>query len=277
MKKIRSTVVICAIFVLWTAISVSAAETARPQVRFSEWVQTNSGDSINTYEREIDVSDGGNYLMTYREHTASDTYYFYYDVIYQGKGIQKAYTKSLSGMEFEPGKLFPFESIDECDMDIDQMISDHIRLQASEESSFILVFRPHGGEYDGTIQTVRAQNGIADLTSSSFKETTSVDLLGVFRFPQDQREDLMIGPNVIQHDSVSFVIQQAFYSESSDGIGLITYTNSSGNDVCITQVIYDGFSVLKAYDKADTAQNIKTGRFAVLAFSHNFTDADFIN
>ncbi|MDO5132298.1 MAG: hypothetical protein Q4D81_04845 [Eubacteriales bacterium] len=279
MKKQFLAAVIAFLLVLGSAAGVMASETdapSKPQVRYSEWREGISPGGTKTHVRSILVSDGGNYLMTYRiRDTARQTYRFYYNAIYHGYGTQTIYGNSLENLEIDNGKLFPFETMEECDLDIDQIITDHIAIREADASNFILVFRPLGGIRDGQIQTVRVAFGECDLTSDSFDGTESIEMLGVFRFPDEQRRDLTFGENVIQKDGASYKIQMGFLSDCPDGIALITYTNSNGNEVFVTQVIFDGFGVLTAYDPADTAEQIRTGRFGIVGYSHNSVEADF--
>ena len=134
--------------------------------------------------------------MTYLDITGSDRYYFSYDAIWQGKGRQKVFSSDWDSEEIRIGRLFPFETMDECGMDIDQIITDHVSIQASDGSGFILIFRPVGGKYDGTVQTVTVMNGRRDLTADSYRETEYVELLGVLRFPEEERSALHFGERV---------------------------------------------------------------------------------
>ena len=250
------------------------AVSEKPYVYFSEWQSEPVSDTMNAYSRNITVSDGGNYLMTYLD-IKGDRYYFYYDAIWQGRGRQKVFSTDWASEEIRIGKLFRFESMDECGMDIDQIITDHISIQASDGSSFILVFRPNGGKYDGTVQTVTVMNGRRDLTADSYKETQSIELLGVFRFPEEERSALHFDQNVIQPDSTGFQIQMALTADVDDGIALMVYTNASGNEVCVAQPIIGGYGVLTAYDSAESVEDIKVGQFGIMGFSYDVTDALF--
>lgn len=245
----------------------------KPYLTFSDWEAEPVSERLSAYTRDITVSDGGNYIMTYLDITGSDSYYFSYDAVWQGKGRQKVFSSDWDSEEIRIGKLFPFETLDECDMDIDQIITDHISIQASDGSSFILVFRPAGGEYDGTVQTVTVMNGRRDLTADSYRETEYIELLGVLRFPEEERSALHFGENIIQPDSTGFRIQMSVYADVNDGIALMVYTNSSGNEVCVAQPVIDGFGVLSAYDGADTVEEIKAGRFGIMGFTYNAADA----
>ena len=246
----------------------------KPYVYFSDWESEPVSDRLNAYSRGITVSDGGNYLMTYLE-ISGDRYYFDYDAIYQGQGEQTVYSSDWSSEEIRIGKLFPFESMDECDLDIDQIITDHISVRESNGASFILVFRPNGGKYDGTVQTVTVMNGRRDLTADSYAETESIELLGAFRFPEEDRSALHFGDNIIQPDSTGFQIQMVVIADVNDGIALMVYTNASGNEVCVAQPVIDGYGVLTAYDSADSVEEITVGHFGIMGFSHSCTEALF--
>ncbi len=246
-----------------------------PYVYFSDWQSEAYSDTMNAYTRDITVTDGGNYLMTYLDVTGSGRYYFRFDAIWQGKGRQRVLSGDWDSEEIRIGKLFRFETMDECDMDIDQIITDHVSVRASDGSSFILVFRPNGGAYDGTVQTTTVMNGRRDLVSDSYRETESIELLGVFRFPEEERSALHFGENIIQPDSIGFKIQMSLTADVNDGIALMVYTNSSENEVCVVQPVIDGFGVLTAYDSAETVQEIKTGHFGIMGFNYDCTDALF--
>lgn len=246
-----------------------------PWVYFSDWESEAVSETMYAYSRDITVSDGGNYLMTYLNISGSGRYYYSYEAIWQGRGTQKVFSYDWGSEEIRIGKLFRFESMDECGMEIDQIISDHITLQASDSSGFILVFRPNGGKYDGTVQTVTVMNGVRELTSDSYAETTSIELLGVFRFPEEERGALHFGQNVIQPDSTGYQIQMAVQADVEDGIALMVYTNSSGNEVSVVQPVMDGYGVLTAYDGADTVEEIRVGQFGIAGFSYGYTDALF--
>ena len=103
--------------------------------------------------------------MTWLEIVREEKYYFRYSPVYQGSGIQTVFTSDWSTEKIRIGKLFRFETMEECGMDIDQIITDHVGIRESEGSDFILIFRPNGGKYDGTIQTVTVVDGIRDLTN----------------------------------------------------------------------------------------------------------------
>ena len=254
---------------------VSDTGSEPPYVYFSDWREEAVSDTSNAYSRDITVSDGGNYIMTWLKITGGERYYYQYDPIWQGKGVQKAFSHDWDSEEIRIGKLFRFETMEECDMDIDQIITDHVSIQASDGSSFILVFRPKGGKYDGTVQTVTVMNGRRDLVADSYKDTESIEMLGVLRFPEEERSALHFGENIIQPDSTGFQIQMSVLSDVNDGIALMVYTNSSGNEVCVAQPVMDGFGVLTAYDGADTAQEIRTGHFGILGYNYDCTDALF--
>ena len=251
-----------------------SAASKKPFVYFSEWESEPVSDTMNVYSRDITVSDGGNFLMTYLD-IKGDRYYYYYDAIWQGKGRQKVFSHDWDSEEIRIGKIFRFESMDECGMDIDQIITDHISIQASDGSSFILIFRPNGGKYDGTVQTITVMNGRRDLTADSYQETQSIELLGVFRFLEEERSALHFDQNVIQPDSTGFQIQMALTADVDDGIALMVYTNASGNEVCVVQPIIGGYGVLTAYDSAETVEDIKVGRFGIIGFSYDVADALF--
>ena len=255
--------------------TVSGTASEKPYVYFSDWQSEVYSDSLNAYTRDITVSDGGNYLMTYLDVTGNDRYYFRYDPIWQGKGRQRVLSGDWDSEEIRIGKLFRFETMEECDMDIDQIITDHVTIQASDGSGFILVFRPNGGKYDGTVQTITVMDGRRDLTADSYKDTESIELLGVLRFPEEERSALHFGENIIQPDSTGFRIQMSLTADVNDGIALMVYTNSSENEVCVAQPIIDGFGVLTAYDGADSAEEIKTGHFGIMGFNYDCTDALF--
>ena len=273
MKKWRLFPVLIMLFIIRISFSAMAeAENIKPQLDFSGWTSEPSSGTTNVYSRNLYVSDKGNYLMTFLEITETGRYYFYYDAIYNGSGVQKIYSSDLDAETIRIGKLFPFETMDECDMDIDQIITDHISIRASDNSSFILIFRPRGGKYDGTVQTVTVMNGFRELTSDSYKETESIELLGVFRFPEEDRSALHFGQNVIQPDGAGFLIQMGLYSDVDYGIALMTYTNSSGNEVCVAQPVIDGYGVVSAYDSADTVEDITVGHFGILGYSHHYAD-----
>ena len=274
MKKIVGCfILIIVVFAMPAFAADNDPASEKPRVSFSEWRSEPVSDTMNAYTRDITVSDGGNYLMTYLDISGSGRYYFYYDAIWQGKGEQKVFSHNWDEEEIRIGKLFRFETMDECDMDIDQIITDHVSIQASDESGFILIFRPNGGKYDGTVQTVTVMNGRRDLVSDSYNETESIELLGVFRFPEEERSALHFGENVIQPDSTGFQIQMVVTADVNDGIALMVYTNSSGNEVCVVQPIIDGYGVLTAYDSADTVEEITVGHFGIMGFSYSYTDA----
>ena len=254
-------------------VSVTGTASEKPYVTFSDWEAEPYSERVNAYSRDITVSDGGSYLMTYLDITGSDRYYFSYDAIWQGKGRQKVFSSDWDSEEIRIGRLFPFETMDECGMDIDQIITDHVSIQASDGSGFILIFRPVGGKYDGTVQTVTVMNGRRDLTADSYRETEYVELLGVLRFPEEERSALHFGENIIQPDSTGFQIQMSVYADVNDGIALMVYTNSSGNEVCVAQPVIDGFGVLTAYDSADTVEEIRVGRFGIMGFTYDSKDA----
>ena len=111
------------------------------------------------------------------------------------------------------------------------------------------------------------------LTSDSYRDTEYIELLGVFRFPEEERSALHFGENVIQPDSTGFQIQMSVLADVNDGIALMVYTNSSGNEVCVAQPVIDGFGVLTAYDSADTVEEIRVGRFGIMGFSYDTADA----
>ena len=252
---------------------VSDTGSEPPYVYFSDWREEAVSDTSNAYSRDITVSDGGNYIMTWLKITGGERYYYQYDPIWQGKGVQKAFSHDWDSEEIRIGKLFRFETMEECDMDIDQIITDHVSIQASDGSGFILIFRPVGGKYDGTVQTVTVMNGRRDLTADSYRETEYVELLGVLRFPEEERSALHFGENIIQPDSTGFQIQMSVYADVNDGIALMVYTNSSGNEVCVAQPVIDGFGVLTAYDSADTVEEIRVGRFGIMGFTYDSKDA----
>ena len=137
-----------------TAVSVDMDVSEKPHVFFSAFKKREGTDTDNAYDRTISVSDRGNYLMTWLEIWHGEKYYFRYDAIYQGSGVQTVFTHDWTNEEIRIGKLFPFETMEECGMEIDQVLTDHVSIRESEGSNFILIFRPNGGKYDGTIQTV---------------------------------------------------------------------------------------------------------------------------
>lgn len=281
MKKRWLITLITFLMVLGNAsFAMASGSAARPQVRFSEWKEFTPAYSSKGFQREVSVSDGGNYLMTYRVRDLKrKTYRNYYDAVYQGKGTQSIYTADLNDVIIDNGRLFRFETLDECSLDIDQIITDHIRIRASEQESFIMVFRPRGGKRDGRIETVRAAFGECDLSHDSYEGVESIEILGVLRFPDEQRRDLTFGSNVvIQKDTTGYQVQMAFVSpDHPDGIALVTYTNYSGKEVYVSQVIYDGVGVQSAYDPAKTPEDIKAGRFGIVGYNHQYMDAEFIN
>ncbi len=255
--------------------SVNADASEIPHVYFSAFKEREGSDSITAYDRDIRVSDGGNYLMTWLEIVRGEKYYFRYDAIYQGRGVQTVFTSDWTTEEIRIGKLFRFETMEECGMEIDQVISDHVGIRESEGSDFILIFRPNGGKYDGTIQTVTVADGSRDLTADSYDGTESIDMLGVFRFPEEERSALHFGQNVIQPDTSGFHIQMAVVSDESDGIALMTYTDYKGREVYVVQPVLDGYGVLTAYDNAKSVEDITVGRFGIMGFSYKYTEAMF--
>lgn len=254
---------------------VTADVSEKPHVYFSGYKARENQDTVTAYDRTISVSDHGNYLMTWLQIVRGEKYYFRYSPIYQGSGIQTVFTSDWNSEEIRIGKLFRFETMEECGMEIDQIISDHIGIRESEGSNFILIFRPNGGKYDGTIQTVTVVNGRRDLTSDSYDETESIEMLGVFRFPEEERSALQFGQNVIQPESSGFHIQMAVVSEESDGIALMTYTDSKGQEVYVVQPVINGYGVLTAYDNAKSVEDITVGRFGIMGYSYKYTDAMF--
>jgi hypothetical protein len=113
--------------------AVSAAEVgystetvSKPRVSFSEWREETAAIASKAFVRDITVSDGGNYLMTYRVHAkALNIYYYRYEAIFQGKGTQTLYGSDLSDYEIDNGKLLRYETMEETDLDVDQVITDH--------------------------------------------------------------------------------------------------------------------------------------------------------
>ena len=263
--------------------AVSAAEggystetVSKPRVSFSEWREETAAIASKAFVRDITVSGGGNYLMTYRVHAkALNIYYYRYEAIYQGKGTQTLYGSDLSDYEIDNGKLLRYETMEETDLDVDQVITDHIRIQADDGSSFLLIFRPRGGKRDGQIDTVRVAFGLCDLTSDSYDGTESIEMLGVLRFDEDSRKDLTFGQNTIQRDPPGYKIKMSYQSDYPDGIGLVCYTNYTGTEVFLTQVIYDGYGELSTYDPAKSVDDITVGKFGIAAYSHNAIDAVF--
>ena len=256
-------------------LMVSNSVSEKPYVYFGDWRGEAVSDTLNVYSREITVSDGGNYIMTWLNISGGERYYFEYTPIWQGKGVQKVFSANWDSEEIRIGKLFQFETMDECDMEIDQIITDHVSIQASDGSGFILVFRPNGGKYDGTVQTITVMDGRRELIADSYKDTKSIELLGVFRFPEEERSALHFGENVIQPDNTGFQIQMSLTADVNDGIALMVYTNSSENEVCVAQPVLDSFGVFTAYDGAKTVEEIKTGHFGILGFNYDCTEALF--
>ena len=279
MQKRLLVTLITLLLVLGNASFVTASgPAAKPQVRFSEWKEFTPSYSSKAFQREISVSDGGNYLMTYRvRNMKTNTYRNYYNAVYQGKGTQSVYTSDLNDVVIDNGKLFRYETPEERGLDIDQIITDHIRIHASDETSFIMVFCPRGGKRDGMIETVRVAFGECDLSHDSYEGVESIEILGVLRFPDEERRDLTFGSNVIQKDTTGYQVQMAFVSDYPDGIALIAYTNYSGTEVYVTQVIFDGVGVQSAYDPAKTPEDIKAGRFGIAGYTHQYVDAEFLN
>ena len=258
--------------------SESGGRTEKPRVTISGWRKNPDTSSSAAYIRDIDVSDGGNYLMTYREYFKPlERTDFYYTVIYNGHGQQNFYGKNLDDYSYENGKLLPFETMEECGLDIDQVITDHIQICAEDESSFILVFRYRGGKRDGQVDSVRVAFGSADMTSDSYEGVKSLDLLGVFRFPDEERRDLTFGSNLIQKDYGGYRVQMIFLSDYPDGLALITYMNAHGNEVYLPQVILNGYGVCSVFDPAKKPEDIRVGRFGIVGYSHHPVEAVFIN
>ena len=251
-----------------------SSETGKRTVRFSEWEKTGTTDySSDIYKRNVHVSDGGNYLLTSRE-IIGDRYRFTFDIIYEGEGTQTVYTKDMDSVEVGNGKLFRIESMDECGLEIDQIIDGDVWIRESTGSSFILLYRQNGGEEDGKVRTIPVIDGSRAIDTDYYKGMTSVDLLGVLRFREEDRSALGLSANVIQHDTTSFVIQQAFTSEEPDGIALFSYTQSNGREVSAIQIVYDGLGVFTCYDSAENVEDIVTGNFRILGYNYHWTEAE---
>ena len=258
--------------------SESGASTEKPVVTISGWKKNPDTSSSAKYIRDVDVSDGGNYLMTYRQHFKPlERINFYYTVIYKGHGQQNFYGENLDDYWYENGRLLTFETMEESGLDIDQVMTDHIQIRAEDESSFILVFRYMGGKRDGQIDSIRVAFGVADMTSDSYEGVKYLELLGVFRFPDEERRDLTFGNNVIQKDNTGYNVQMSFLSDYPDGIALIAYTNSTGTEVYVSQVIFNGYGVFTAHDPAKKPEDIRVGRFGIVGYSHHPVEAVFIN
>ena len=258
--------------------AVDSAETVEeiPQVTFGEWGLSGLVETSQLHVRDVYVSDGGNYLMTSREHnTAHNSYFYRYTPIYQGYGVQSYFGENMDETVIDEGKLLRYETMEECGFEIEQTYNGFVKVQTPETEPFILIFRPDGGLRDGLIETVKVVDGIGEISGDSYEGIEAIELLGVFRFPEKDRKALTFGPNVVKESGGGFKIQQVFSSDEPDGIAMISYTNSSGNDVHFVEAIFDGVGVITAYDKAQTEEEMQTGHFEVLGFAYHYTDAVF--
>ncbi len=246
------------------------------QVTFSDWEEKDyDSEYSKKYQRQISVSDGGNYIFTSRIDNGK-RYNFDYDIILFGLGTQTFYTSDIAASSVENGKLFKLESMDECGIDIDQIIDNgSITLMASSSDPFLLVYRQKGGEKDGEVRAVPVVNGQREINTEYFTGMTSAELIAILPFAPEEASALTEGVCVAQPDYTGFVVQQVFSSEEEYGIGLFSYRQAGGSTVNTVQVIHEGFGVFTCYDPADDQDSISVGDFKVLAFNSHYTDARF--
>ena len=91
-KIVGCFILIIVVFAMPAFAADNDPASEKPRVSFSEWRSEPVSDTMNAYTRDITVSYGGNYLMTYLDISGSGRYYFYYDAIWQGKGEQKVFS-----------------------------------------------------------------------------------------------------------------------------------------------------------------------------------------
>ncbi len=236
-------------------------------VSFSEWEMVEADEYWNVYTRDITADDGGSYLMTYTETREGGDPIYTYNVIWEGKGLQRIYTKDPADLTIRPAHLFPIESMDETALDdIDTIYTDRITVSEATGSNFILVYRMHGGEDEGRITTGNVVNGMKEFNPEYYTELESIDLLGVVPFRPEDTDKLHLGELQVEDSGSSYEIRQHLQADVPNGLALVEYRNSSGKTVTVTEVIADGKGLVTAYDGADSPLEIKTGFFRVVSF-----------
>ena len=238
-----------------------------PLLILSDWVKTASDEYTDTWSRTVDVSDGGNYLLSYSVQHGDGEPSFYYDVLWEGTGTQNVYTGDLGNITVRMGKLFRLDTLDETALtDIDTIYTDRITVREATGSSFLLICRMHGGEYDGKVRSFHVLDGEKEFDPDYYAGLESIDLLGVYTFRPEDKPLLSLGQLQVEKGSSSYEIRQNLVSDAADGIGIIRYRNGSGKPVSQTAVIMNGTGRVTAYDFAGNALEIRTGYFEVVGF-----------